>query len=154
MANYYILTGKNLTLCSFFPLVQVLSRVGQTCTHIVYKNGLASTLTKYKYVSLTLSRLSVCLCEDLPAVYRLLDEPRPKVVGIGWVVECAEKRARVDESRFQVDLEGINVAGALKVFQLLTVCTLLLTCIGFSDDAPSYLNKFCQPLRMVLWTLS
>ncbi|KAL5483280.1 hypothetical protein ACEPAI_8510 [Sanghuangporus weigelae] len=71
---------------------KVLTRVGQTCTHIVYKNGLSSTVTRY----------------------RLLDEPRPKVVGIGWVVECAEKRARVDESRFQVDLESVNVAGTLK----------------------------------------
>ncbi|KAL5504576.1 hypothetical protein ACEPAH_7237 [Sanghuangporus vaninii] len=71
---------------------KVLTRVGQTCTHIVYKNGLSSTVTRY----------------------RLLDEPRPKVVGIGWVVECAEKRTRVDESRFQVDLESLNVAGTLK----------------------------------------
>ncbi|KAL5521315.1 hypothetical protein ACEPAG_9239 [Sanghuangporus baumii] len=71
---------------------KVLTRVGQTCTHIVYKNGLSSTVTRY----------------------RLLDEPHPKVVGIGWVVECAEKRARVDESRFQVDLESLNVAGTLK----------------------------------------
>ncbi|KAL5531907.1 hypothetical protein ACEPAF_5470 [Sanghuangporus sanghuang] len=71
---------------------KVLTRVGQTCTHIVYKNGLSSTVTRY----------------------RLLDEPRPKVVGIGWVVECAEKRAHIDESRFQVDLESVNVAGTLK----------------------------------------
>ena len=28
---------------------QVLSRVGQTCTHIVYKNGLSSTVTRYRY---------------------------------------------------------------------------------------------------------
>ena len=52
---------------------------------------------------------NVCLANSL------LDEPKPKVVGIGWVVECAEKRARVDESRFQVDLESVNVAGTLKV---------------------------------------
>jgi hypothetical protein len=28
--------------------VQVLTRVGQTCTHIVFKNGLMSTLTRYR----------------------------------------------------------------------------------------------------------
>lgn len=35
----------------------------------------------------------------------MLTEPRPRVVGIGWVVECVEKRERVDEDRFSVDLE-------------------------------------------------
>ncbi|KAF8891743.1 hypothetical protein BD779DRAFT_1512824 [Infundibulicybe gibba] len=72
---------------------KILTRVGKTCTHIVYKNGLMSTLNRY----------------------RLLQDPKPLVVGIGWVVECVEKRARVDESRFQVDLEGVNVAGTNKV---------------------------------------
>ncbi|KAH8115457.1 hypothetical protein DFH11DRAFT_1507873 [Phellopilus nigrolimitatus] len=71
---------------------KVLTRIGQSCTHIVYKNGLASTLTRY----------------------RLFDEPRPSVVGIGWVVECVEKRERVDETRHQVNLDGVNVAGTLK----------------------------------------
>ena len=46
---------------------------------------------------------------------RLLDEPRPHVVGIGWVVECVEKRACVDVERFKVNLEEVNVAGTLKV---------------------------------------
>ncbi|KAI5118962.1 hypothetical protein M0805_009373 [Coniferiporia weirii] len=71
---------------------KVPTRVGQTCTHIVYKNGLASTSARWK----------------------LLDEPRPSVVGIGWVVECAEKREQVDVTRFQVDLDNVNVAGTLK----------------------------------------
>ncbi|KAH9946435.1 hypothetical protein B0H21DRAFT_883686 [Amylocystis lapponica] len=71
---------------------RILSRVGQTCTHIVFKNGLMSTLTRY----------------------RLLNEPRPLVVGIAWVVECAEQRARVDETRFRINLDGTNVAGANK----------------------------------------
>ncbi|THH06973.1 hypothetical protein EW145_g3706 [Phellinidium pouzarii] len=72
---------------------KVLTRVGQSSTHIVYKNGLASTLARY----------------------RLLDEPRPSIVGIGWVVECAEKRERVDETLFQVDIDNMNVAGTLKI---------------------------------------
>ena len=48
-------------------------------------------------------------------VGRLLDEPRPKIVGIGWVVACAEKREQVDEERYKVNIDNINVAGTLKV---------------------------------------
>ncbi|KAL4245029.1 hypothetical protein ABKN59_002867 [Abortiporus biennis] len=71
---------------------KTLARVGQSCTHIVYKNGLTSTQTRY----------------------RLLHEPRPKVVGIAWVVECVEQRSHVDETKFLVDLELVNVAGDKK----------------------------------------
>lgn len=42
-------------------------------------------------------------------------EPKPFVVGISWVVECAEKCRRVGEENFLVDLEGLNVAGNNKV---------------------------------------
>ncbi|KAH9073086.1 hypothetical protein EDB83DRAFT_2220172 [Lactarius deliciosus] len=68
---------------------KIIGRAGQSCTHIVYKNGLMSTLTKY----------------------RLMREPKPLVVGISWVVECTEQRRRVEESDFIVDLEGLNIAG-------------------------------------------
>ncbi|KAI0918908.1 hypothetical protein AcV5_001967 [Taiwanofungus camphoratus] len=71
---------------------RVLTRVGQTCTHIVYKNGLMSTVTRY----------------------RLLTEPRPFVVGIAWVVECAEQRSRVNETEHLVSLDGVNIAGVNK----------------------------------------
>jgi hypothetical protein len=37
------------------------------------------------------------------------------VVGIAWVVECVEQRSRVDEAKFKVDLELVNVAGTNKV---------------------------------------
>jgi hypothetical protein len=46
---------------------------------------------------------------------RLLQDPKPLVVGIGWVVECVEQRTHVDEARFNVDLDGMNVAGINKV---------------------------------------
>ncbi|KAI0364135.1 hypothetical protein BV20DRAFT_956854 [Pilatotrama ljubarskyi] len=72
---------------------KMATRVGSRCTHVVYKNGLMSTLTRY----------------------RLLKDPKPLVVGIAWVVECAEQRARVDETRFLVNLEMANVAGINKV---------------------------------------
>ncbi|KZT69712.1 hypothetical protein DAEQUDRAFT_250685 [Daedalea quercina L-15889] len=71
---------------------KVLTRVGQTCTHVIFKNGLLSTLTRY----------------------RLLKEPRPLAVGIAWVVECAEQCKRVDEARFLISLDGVNVAGTQK----------------------------------------
>ncbi|KAK7691677.1 hypothetical protein QCA50_005076 [Cerrena zonata] len=71
---------------------KLLGRVGSTCTHIVYKNGLMSTVTKY----------------------RLHEDPKPLVVGIAWVVECVEKRARVDETKFLINLDLVNVAGTTK----------------------------------------
>jgi hypothetical protein len=37
------------------------------------------------------------------------------VVGIAWVVECVEQRALLDEARFKVNLDGVNVAGTNKV---------------------------------------
>jgi hypothetical protein len=46
---------------------------------------------------------------------RLMRDPKPFVVGISWVVECAEKCRRVGEENFLVDLEGLNVAGNNKV---------------------------------------
>jgi len=44
----------------------------------------------------------------------LLDS-KPHVVGIAWVVECVEQRARMDEEKYKVDVEFINVAGGNKV---------------------------------------
>lgn len=37
------------------------------------------------------------------------------VVGIAWIVECAEQCKRVDEERFLISLDGVNVAGTQKV---------------------------------------
>ncbi|KIJ15473.1 hypothetical protein PAXINDRAFT_11594, partial [Paxillus involutus ATCC 200175] len=71
---------------------KIMGRIGQSCTHIVYKNGLPHTLTRY----------------------RMLNDPKPFVVGIAWVVECVEQRTRVDEERFKVDVDMINVAGGNK----------------------------------------
>ncbi|KAI0044244.1 hypothetical protein FA95DRAFT_1497369 [Auriscalpium vulgare] len=72
---------------------RILGSAGSTCTHIVFKNGAAGTLTRY----------------------RLMDEPKPFVVGIAWVVECVEQMTKVDESKFLVDLEHLYVAGGNKV---------------------------------------
>ncbi|KAG2366738.1 hypothetical protein BDR07DRAFT_1273858 [Suillus spraguei] len=84
---------------------RILARVGQSCTHIVYKNGSASTLTRY----------------------RLLNDPKPLVVGIAWVVECVEQRSRVDEVKFKVDLEMVNIAGTNKVCSVQVVLYTLMS---------------------------
>ncbi|RPD53415.1 hypothetical protein L226DRAFT_473053 [Lentinus tigrinus ALCF2SS1-7] len=72
---------------------KMANRVGSRCTHVVFKNGLMSTLSRYK----------------------LLSDPKPHVVGIAWVVECAEQCKKVDESPFRVNLDLVNVAGVNKV---------------------------------------
>ena len=50
--------------------------------------------------------------------FRMMQDPKPLVVGIAWVVDCVEKRTRVDEAKFLVDLELVNVAGVTKVYPL------------------------------------
>jgi hypothetical protein len=35
---------------------QILARVGQTCTHVIFKNGLMSTISRYRYVVELLAR--------------------------------------------------------------------------------------------------
>ncbi|KZT36374.1 hypothetical protein SISSUDRAFT_989301 [Sistotremastrum suecicum HHB10207 ss-3] len=69
---------------------RTVTKPTKQCTHIVYKSG----------------------CEKTVMRWRCLDEPRPKVVGIGWVVECVEKRERVDEERFSVNLEEVASGGS------------------------------------------
>jgi hypothetical protein len=39
---------------------------------------------------------------------RLLNEPRPIVVGIAWVVECVEQRTLLKEERFKIDLDVVD----------------------------------------------
>ncbi|KAJ6497745.1 hypothetical protein C8R45DRAFT_1211578 [Mycena sanguinolenta] len=65
---------------------RVLGSVGQTCTHIVYKNGLRSTYTRYKALS----------------------DPKPHVVGMEWVVQSAEKRTHQDETPYLIDMDDMN----------------------------------------------
>ncbi|KAJ6576845.1 hypothetical protein B0H10DRAFT_2236165 [Mycena sp. CBHHK59/15] len=65
---------------------RVLGSVGQTCTHIVYKNGLRSTYTRY----------------------RALPDPKPHVVGMEWVVQSAEKRKHEDETPYLIDMDDMN----------------------------------------------
>jgi hypothetical protein len=56
------------------------------------------------------SPIVICREFDANAQYRALPEPKPRVVGVGWVVECAEKRQIVPEKRFEVDLLSVSLA--------------------------------------------
>ncbi|KZT23577.1 hypothetical protein NEOLEDRAFT_1069361 [Neolentinus lepideus HHB14362 ss-1] len=98
---------------------KILSRAGQTCTHIVFKNGLMSTVTRY----------------------RLLNDPKPHVVGIAWVVECVEQRAKADETRFGVDMDGVGIAVAAKVMRGL--CSLPSSALNsvFLASSPFYVTQ-------------
>ncbi|KAJ3574542.1 hypothetical protein NP233_g1701 [Leucocoprinus birnbaumii] len=71
---------------------KIQNRVGQACTHVIFKNGLMSTITRY----------------------RLLRDPKPSVVGIAWVVECVEQRSHVEETPFLIDLSEMNATGTSK----------------------------------------
>ncbi|KAJ7129028.1 hypothetical protein C8R43DRAFT_1134308 [Mycena crocata] len=65
---------------------RVLGSVGNTCTHIVYKNGVRSTYTRYK----------------------ALADPKPHVVGMEWVIQSAEKRIHEDETPYLIDMDDMN----------------------------------------------
>lgn len=71
----------------------MISRPGTTATHYVWKTGLQSTLTRYS----------------------TLDEPKPFLVGIGWVVKCMEKKERVDEKKYLVNVKEAEVVFGNKV---------------------------------------
>ncbi|SJX64044.1 uncharacterized protein SRS1_14699 [Sporisorium reilianum f. sp. reilianum] len=62
---------------------KVMVRFGERkLTHIVYKSGRPSTLHSY----------------------RALDDPKPHVVGIGWVVACLEQAHKADEAPYLVEV--------------------------------------------------
>ena len=94
--------------------------MGQSCTHIVYKNGLQSTINKYN----------------------LLRDPKPLVVGIAWVVDCVEQRRKVEEAEYLIDLDEVSLlTNPHKVrLVLFPLRTLSLIHTPYSDDAPCYPN--------------
>jgi len=58
------------------------------------------------------------------------------VVSIGWVVECVEKRQRVEETRFIVNLDEYGVAGGANVSFLFISLPLIKLILSISVDAP------------------
>lgn len=79
-----------------------------------------------------------------------MNDPKPVVVGIAWVVECVEQRSRVDEAKFKVDLELVNVAGTNKVGSG-QHCASCLMC-SISQRRRSMLPKHMSPLSNALGT--
>jgi hypothetical protein len=121
----------------------------------VYKNGLTSTLTKYRY-----REAKYYFCPTANGLLcRLMREPKPLVVGISWVVECAEQCRRVEEDNFLVDLEGLNVAGNNKVrirYRRVAIFAevLEITAPTF-DDSQTYLVSYansCDGTRTCSWS--
>lgn len=91
--------------------LQLLKAPGGSLTHIVYKTGLPSTLTKF----------------------RALQDPKPKVVGIGWVVDCVEKREKVDTARYEISLEE-EAGSILDSVKPTKVCLPLAQRLGIGAD--------------------
>ena len=73
--------------------LQILTRLTPSITHIVFKDGSPTTLAKHK----------------------LYDDPKPFLVGVSWVLTCAEIRERADETRFLVnEPEPVVLNGKVK----------------------------------------
>ena len=55
-----------------------------------------------------------------------MNDPKPLVVGIGWVVACAESKAHVPEQKYLISMEAENIAGTNKVCHdvAFTACAL------------------------------
>ncbi|KAK0212627.1 hypothetical protein DFS33DRAFT_1283235 [Desarmillaria ectypa] len=70
---------------------KVMKNFGLTCTHLVFKDGTVGTLNRYRQL-----------------------ETKPFVVGLQWIVECAEKRLHLNETQYAISLEGVNIAGVNK----------------------------------------
>ena len=71
-------------------------------------------ITKYTD-KIPVRRTSDFVFDESHTLCSLLEEPRPHVVGIGWVVECVEKREKIDELKHKIELDEENVAGSSKV---------------------------------------
>lgn len=70
-------------------LLQVTVRPSSITTHIVYKAGKPTTLDFYRQLPL---------------------HRKPHLVGIAWVVQCAELNMRVEETKFKVEEVGTTLA--------------------------------------------
>ena len=56
------------------------------------------------------------------------------MVGIGWVVDCVEQRARVDETKYLIDIEGASIAGSNKRRRSMLPKHLLDLCEALCGD--------------------
>lgn len=66
--------------------LQVLSRPTDSVTHIIYKGGKPATLHRYR-------------------AYR---DPKPFLLGVGWIVKCREMNERVEEKPFTLNPDNFD----------------------------------------------
>lgn len=71
---------------------RVQTRLGSACTHIVFRGGGAGTLQRYT----------------------TMPDPRPVVVGVGWVVACAEQVQALDTRSYLVDVAVASAEALLR----------------------------------------
>ncbi|KAF8907988.1 hypothetical protein CPB85DRAFT_798891 [Mucidula mucida] len=67
---------------------KVFKKLTKTCTHIVFKNGSFSTVSKWKAA-----------------------ETKPLVVRISWVTECVNRKEHVAEDEHLIDISGLFPSG-------------------------------------------
>ena len=70
-----------------------------------------------------------------------MSDPKPLVVSISWVVECAEKRIRADETPYLVDLQFENVAGTNKVCHGCVVSSVALEYLSVNTATSLYVAE-------------
>ncbi|KAK0227309.1 hypothetical protein EDD85DRAFT_957925 [Armillaria nabsnona] len=58
---------------------KVMKNFGLTCTHLVFNDGTVGTLNRYRQL-----------------------ETKPFVVGLQWIVECAEKLQHLEETQYAI----------------------------------------------------
>ncbi|VDC06045.1 unnamed protein product, partial [Peniophora sp. CBMAI 1063] len=71
---------------------RVQARLGSACTHIVFRGGGAGTLQRYAQ----------------------LPDPKPAVVGVGWVVACAEQVRAMGTEGYAVDVAAASAEAVVR----------------------------------------
>lgn len=106
--------------------LQILTRLTPSITHIVFKDGSPTTLAKHK----------------------LYENPRPFLVGVGWVIKCAENREQTDESQFLVDEPEPAVLNGKVMYHTNRVSWLTLKTNGVCSEGSLWCRiLLCPPYR-------
>lgn len=105
------------------PGLQVLTKPTESCTHIIFKSGKISTLIWW----------------------RKQPEPKPHMVGIGWVTKSRDTGERVQETGFEVDV------AAQAVFQKVSIDHQYLNRMTDCRDAPRGESLWSQGSYTLSW---
>ncbi|ESK93627.1 signal transducer [Moniliophthora roreri MCA 2997] len=92
---------------------RIMTRLGPTCTHILWKNGLPSTINRY----------------------RTLNDPKPHVIGNSWIVTCAQESRHVDETEYLINLEEFKFAAEAAAGHKRRKSMIPKLLTGLGDDA-------------------